>query len=525
MTDPLLCVIAGAALLLGLIGTPGSWEPRRRWAGAAARLVLPIALSQLAAWALLDVRYYEAPVWSVVVGAMGGAVGAWWAVRQLPEVWGSQEAAGVLAIGSAAAICADTSFYEWLRLSETFDPDPRPAVAGFFQGTVVLPLIGTLTRALITEMQTREAVQRRWEEREDDPDVNPAERTREKARMADAVEYAQIAWFRIIGLGVAATVVVLEVAAQVVARGDLDKAAEPPGWQLGWLYAAAAVAVVAVLVARALAPGPRGRERLHLGPALTTALVFTACAWGVVPHLLVDHYNEVNWVIPIAATFGLVTLHSIRFHAADEHAAKLGPGGWLVAVAWAAASGSALFWLMSAGLWEDGRPVAAPEGADIAIVVLVATGLLVGAATGAISRARPTKQLSLYPPQQGISNDVIVYAGIGVVLGAIPALLVGHFRHTSPSDTIVLLLITATAATVIQATRFGLILRDTIRRFLAEMDKQAAAMERRDTKRKRKPNPTRVRHHRVVDHHFTQLPIAGLLIAGWTVAWIADALP
>jgi hypothetical protein len=268
VTDPLLCVVAGIALLLGLIGTPGSWEPRRRWVGAAARLLAPVALSQLAAWALPDVRYYEAPVWSVVVGAAGGAVGAWWALRQLPDVWGSQEAAGVLAIGSAAAICADTSFYEWLRLSETFRPDPRPAVAGFFQGTVVLPLIGTLTRALITEMQTREAVQRRWEEREDDPDVDPAERAREDARVADTVMSARIAWFRIIGLGVAATVVVLEVAAQVVARGDLDKAAEPPDWELGLLYASAAVAVVAVLVAPALARGPRGPERLHLAPAL-----------------------------------------------------------------------------------------------------------------------------------------------------------------------------------------------------------------------------------------------------------------
>jgi len=46
MTDRLLCVVAGIALLLALIGTPGSWEPRRRRVGAAARLLAPVALSR-----------------------------------------------------------------------------------------------------------------------------------------------------------------------------------------------------------------------------------------------------------------------------------------------------------------------------------------------------------------------------------------------------------------------------------------------------------------------------------------------
>jgi hypothetical protein len=89
MTDPLLLCARGNraptgshrdARFLGAAPSPG----RGGRSAVGSRRPLP-----LAAWALLDVRYYEAPVWSVVVGAAGGAVGTWWALRQLPDVWGS----------------------------------------------------------------------------------------------------------------------------------------------------------------------------------------------------------------------------------------------------------------------------------------------------------------------------------------------------------------------------------------------------------------------------------------------------
>jgi hypothetical protein len=368
-------------------------------------------------------------------------------------------------------------------------------------GWAFLSVIALAAR-LISQMQDRE---RNWRV------------TRDPAH----VRFGVVGWFRITGLGIAVGIVGVTLAGELVGSSSLDEKAVRLPYSAGALLVAALCAVAAMALARSIAHAPLSDTRIvSLRVAAAGLIVVAAIAWVATLHVLAHGYHALGWGLAFGLVAGAGYYHSLVYHSGREHEARIGRSARIVALICALAAGSAMWWLVSAGVWSDRGPIVARQTANVVLICLVGTGLAMWLAGGALCRSRSGGHNATYPPPQNLSNDMLGYVAMPLVAAVLPAIAASRLRYADPSDiTVIVLLFTAITGVGIAVRSIRLTNR-TIERFLTD--------ERRYLERSESPEAVERRMRLVAPHfRFLQaLGIASLLLgAAWVLVSAANARP
>lgn len=496
--------ISFVAGLLGMIGTPPP-GPRRRWLVAAGGFVAFVALGAVLARIAWYVEWNTAPVASAGIAAVAGigAATAPWLLRDAAWTKGTSQRAIALV---SAVTAMDAVVLFWLADAHyRGDAQDHATVAGSFQ-SIVLVCVAALGVKLVAEMQLEEQ----------------ADRDRKRAGEPSEPDFetiGKVRWFRIIGLGLAAGVLVVRIGGEIARIDGFDAHARHATYDFTLPIAVGAIACLGLAVVRWSAARETMYARGRVAPTHTeaVAVVAAAVAWALVPHTVnPGGYAQGGWTAAFAALLGAVTAHSLWFHAGGEHLTPLSWGAIAMVAGCAVAVASTLFWLLSAALVVKHEPVRAVEGANIAIAVVVINGCFTTLVGGILARRRGGSHLSRYSPQQGIANDVIAYTGLSLLVAAAPALLVAHIRSAPPSNSRTLVLVTVVLVAVVQAGRFIPIFVRNMRSYIAAEEEFVKAHFPDD--------PREVRHFKVTRAHFTLLTWLLWFALSLALLWALSAL-
>lgn len=262
---------------------------------------------------------------------------------------------------------------------------------------------------------------------------------------------AQRVWFRVLGLG-GPFVVNAVLTLGIVVGLDADKkctAGTPSGFGVG-LTAATMLPVALTLVARQVAAPPRAshqRERVTT-PWLVFGLIMLASViLATSPHLVAHRYHIPVFAAMAGIGFGYLAARIMQFHVVKEDLLESSVRTQIVCYAMGAACASAMFWLFAVGIWRPVGPAKAPTAAAVGWLVLLTVAASVACATSAMARARATRRLSLYPPVQNATGDLLPALFVGITLIA----CVGYVARSSarchnPNIALIAGLIAAVAA-------------------------------------------------------------------------------
>jgi hypothetical protein len=498
----LIVLASAASVVVGLFGPP---RGSRRWVAAVGGATALLGAGMGVAMLVADARWHTAPIWAGAVAAVAVAIA-------LPAVWllGDPRWRPTRRVAvPTTALCALLGValvvFAWQNEpAASIELQHRATIAAALD-VIVLGSLLTLTRASMADLHAREEEDRlrgqaSWRV---DPDLEMVSRA---------------IWTRLIGLGVATVIVVLESAAEIARANGFDQAARPATVSPGAIAGGSVAILVLAFSARALAHSPSSHPPAPVKLSTGVAAVLTAAilVWiGLLP-ILAHGYQLTLWSWLAAILIGTLTLHSIRFHVAAEHGVRLSRVASMLAGTCALSAAASLLWLVAVGLRRSDSPVEARDAADLAFVVLITNAALTVVVAGALARGRSPPRLSRYTTEQDTANDALAFAGLAVPLAALPCLLSARVAVGPPQDSTTLILIVAVVAAMVQALRFLPLFRRTIRTYLSAEKDFVGSKFRYDR--------AELDHYAAVEKHF------GLLLTGLWVAltvaslWSLDAV-
>ena len=235
---------------------------------AATLILLLVAVAVVGSYLVRNITFGTAPLFSLLIAGVAGAL-CIVPARLLPDpMWWPDFRSGKrdhdqcgrrtqLVIMLCAALFADLVLWRWVHAPSTHRPDQRASVAASLQVLVLVPIAGlqsSYLRALIR--------------RED------AGRERGYMRKQELGLWHQVAWSRLIGLGIPAGVLVLSMVGEVVVRNGLDHWTGPVAWKMWPLPVAFAGAWALLLLVRHRIKAPRhDPDTLDLPLPLVIAII------------------------------------------------------------------------------------------------------------------------------------------------------------------------------------------------------------------------------------------------------------
>lgn len=499
-----------AGVLVGILGVPR--PPWRQWAIAATLIVFIVTVAVLGSYLTRNISFGTAPLLSLVIASVVGALcilparllpdQLWWPyLRSSKSDRDERGRRGQLVAMLCAAMFADLVLWAWVGDPSAHRPDLRANVAASLQVLVLIPIAGlqsSYLRALIC--------------RED--------RGRKRGYMTkQELAYGKVAWSRLIGLGVPAGVLVLSMVGEVISKNGLDQSARSAAWKTWPLLVAFAGAWVVLLVVRACVKAPEhDLDGLDLPLLLAIPIIMAIMGVCVVVYMVDHMFFQVSWAVVMAVIYGAVTAHSLYFHTAGEHLVR--PRAGVVAVMAAVGVSSALlaFWLLSCALWSSGRPLYTSRVVSITALALVGNGILVWT-IGSILAARRVRNLSGYSTEQNLGIYLLSIAGLGIVLGVLPDLLVGHLKYVPRNELLWVLLVPAVLLGL-QATKFVKELLGAVDHMLAKEEIKILLVEGDSLV----DHQDSLLHDKRVRRHFSGLKAAGLLTLTVSLIWISLAV-
>jgi hypothetical protein len=430
----------------------------------------------------------QGPVTSAAIGVLGGGLCALTPLALGDARWRHSRTTFWPAIVVCAMTALDLVLLTWLEDGRLpGDLKDRATVAAWLQSFVVGSLV-VLGVQLVRDMQR----------------VEQDDREKRLKGIPSAPHFEQIgkvAWFRIVGLGLAVSIVLVKIGAGVAAISGFD--AEGHGRPFSLLAVAAAgiaACTVVATVRHGARPDPHASKPCVRLPRATLLWVVGALAvWAVAPHVVWHHYDGASlpWAVTFAVLLALATGHSLWFHSAGEHLAEHTPGARLAVACCTAAVASSLFWLLAAGVVDDSGPLRAAPAADVALAVLLVSGALTTLVGGVLARHRTGRFWSRYSPQQGIANDALAITGLSLLAAVLPCLFAAHVAAAPPDDSATLVLITALLAAVVQVGRFVPVF---VRNMTSYVDSERAYVEKAFA-----DDADELRHFEVTRKHFALL--------------------
>jgi hypothetical protein len=511
--------ICAVGFTVGLLGTP-SPHAIRRWLAGACLAVALVVVAIGGARLLRGTEWLSLPAGGVGVAVLLGIVASATPRLLREKLWHPEGVARLLLAATCAAALADLVILDWASHLTGRDADAFARAAAAAQIGVLIPF-AWLCRRLLKEMQDREAHQR-------EEDLRGHSGTGERYDFSADRRFGEVAWFRMVALGVAVVTVALGVWAQTGRTSGVDRSSLAPDFPLLALILLGAGALLIAAIGRAVnppqhaptsaaeQPAPKP-ETLILPASVAPPLMCALIVWGVGPHLLTSRYHAVPWCAAFAAILFGATVHSFWFHGVAEHGNRHGAMAWIIGIGGAVSASSALFWLLSAGIWRGGSPVRAADGVVITVVILAGGSFVTSLVFGAVYRHQPTPFLSRYAPQMGVTEDLVTYAGLALIAAVAPAAVAAHVQVAAVSDAVRVTLLGTGIFAIVQAVPLMRLQHAAINRFLREERAWMSAMFGKDPGVQRRLN--------VIERHFNALipgQAAALVLGGiWLIVSIA----
>jgi len=438
------------------------------------------------------VTQFSAPVLSAGIALAAGATVSL-AVYVLPDrAWIAPPKTRLWIAATCGTAVLGVFLMWWVRDPAGASHDLKTRLIGVPLGWAFVSVIALAT-GLVTQMQNRE---REWRY---SPDPGHA-------------RFGEVGWFRIFGLGLAVGIVALELGGELLRASSLDRTAQGLPFSVGILLAVALSAVMSAAAARALAHPPYdSRRNVSLRRVVTFLILAAVLGWCLGPIVLAHQYHEVGWGLAFGFVTAVAYYHSFMFHSAYEHEARASSRVRAVATVCAGAAGASIFWLLSAGVWADRGPADARATANVVVISLVATALVMGLSGGALCRSRSGDYESIYSPQQNLTNDILGYTGVPIVAGVIPAVAASRLHSADPSDLTVVIIMIATLSALGLALRALRLTAGTIDRYLDD--------ERRGLSHRLPPAAVR-RRMAIVGAHFRLFRSVVGLYLGLGTIWL-----
>ncbi len=240
--------------------------------------------------------------------------------------------------------------------------------------------------------------------------------------------------------------------------GGLDGGAVPSLYLTLYVYAAAALTALIILLAAAAGPigledtirgnNPDASVFLRLGVVLLAVVAIGWLAVQLVPKregeagggvglrglfaglaaaaalasiALIG--GEVNQPVPAAAAalvYALLVVESLVFSPIRLQLERSGPQQVLLIAATGAAVFLASFWLFAVGIWSDGGPAAVWRIGLVSLVVIGSCLALAVAAGTSLARRAPREHLTLSAPDGNVILDQTLYALFMLLIGVFP---------------------------------------------------------------------------------------------------------
>jgi hypothetical protein len=442
MSQTVMTALIGVGLIVGVLGLPR--RPGLRWILAVVVLGLTTTLAVVAPRALGQITFFTAPIISLLLaGAIGGTCAA--VAFLLPDrSWWPRGGRGREIALLCAGLMADLVLLSWVRDPLAIHPDYRASIAASLQVLFFAP-IALLQAGYMRDLQGRE------------------ERGRQRGRMTkEELDFGKVVWSRLIGLGLPLGVLILSLVAEVVAHNGLDRQAGPRGWDLLPLGVAFGMAWIALLAVRLILHRPSCPTevlQLPLRPALLVTFTLT-WTWPVAYYLSHDFNADiVGYAAFMALMYGAATAHSLWFHAAGEHLARLSRGTLSIAGLAGLMSSLMLFWLLSCALWARTRPLQTPGAVPVVVLVLLGNGMLVWMIGSILAVGRTVENRAGYTTEQNLAGDLVSYAGFAVILGVLPTMMLGHLRYLPKDESVLFVLVPGLLLTLAVLKLGGVIYR------------------------------------------------------------------
>lgn len=426
------CIATG---VLGGLAVSGPLEERRPSAplnAVASALIILGGISIALEHARIDghvalVAAIVGAAWGTGAGRVGGGswAGAGWLFA------GLFYAMGVLALTG------------WLQQGEATNAEARLA-AGGAEFALDLLVLSVLYRFRALSKAEEEARNR------DDPLTQPR-------------GLGAHIWIQVLGVGVPgvlALLVLLVTAGPLTGIDDLAGGA-PESFGGGVRALTIAVLLVASGAAAARILGQRPeRPRLHREirlPLLAAILVGLACVvWGVggIRGLGSELHHPA-----VAAFFALsiaaLTTEDLVNSSVRLQLAKPGRGGIAISILAGGASGAAMFWLLTTGLWDGDQPASTASSILATITVLVGSAMIASLAGTAIAMSLPGPYLTAEPPALNMVLGQTLYAVLGLFFIVAPVFIVGRIADVGLTNSG---LVAASSAGMMPALLTGLLI-------------------------------------------------------------------